>query len=193
MNIPFEKIAENVLGFSVVVSTDSAEIVEKASFVSLGEVGYEALLREVFSYHLNLAIANVMITRNLLGKANYARIQDGIFEALCHILTTTGEPLGNNKELFAPNNKDIAQMYFSKDAHGLRVSEEQIIWYADRYDKPMIRDIPPDQVAIVYYLIRIARIVTSGKDIDKFIVHYVSTLVIDRALELQDELRKCLL
>ena len=134
MNIPFEKIAENVLGFSVVVSTDSAEIVEKASFVSLGEVGYEALLREVFSYHLNLAIANVMITRNLFGKANYARIQDGIFEALSHILTTTGEPLGNNKELFAPNNKDIAQMYFCKDVQGWRVSEAALIWYADSYE-----------------------------------------------------------
>jgi hypothetical protein len=194
MSIPYEQIAETVLGFSVVVSTDSAEVAEKAAFISIEDVTHEALFREVFAYHLSITIANVMVKKQLLGRENYEQISAEIFKALHRILTKPGEEdRMQYLQVFAPDNKTIARMYFSKDAHGLQISDEQITWYADRFDKSVIKDIPADQMAIVYYTMRIARLLATGQDIDKFIIHYVNNILLDRALELQDEVCKCLL
>jgi hypothetical protein len=57
----------------------------------------------------------------------------------------------------------------------------------------LITEMPPDQMAVVYYIIRVSRLLEVGKDIDRFIVHYVNNKLIDRSFELQDEIGKCLI
>jgi hypothetical protein len=191
-DIPYQQIADKVVRFSVVASGQCKEIAEKATFSQINDVKHESLLREVVAYHISVAIANVMVKKNLLGRNNYKQIESGICNAIDSILRKPGENLERYLPIIDMDNRSKAQMYFSKDAHGLQVSDEQINWYAERYDRPVIKDIPADQMAIVYYTMRIARLLATGQDIDKFIVHYVNNVLPDRALELQDEVCKCL-
>jgi hypothetical protein len=46
---------------------------------------------------------------------------------------------------------------------------------------------------IVYYNIRVARLLEVGRDIDKFIVWGVTTKLVDRSLEMQNEVCECLI
>ncbi len=218
MNIPYEQIADTLLAFSVAVSAHSAEIAEKADFKDLNAQTHGALFREVFAYNLSVAIANVMIKRHLLGRDDYNQIEKGIFKALGTMRTSKDEDLTlvqhtgvmaqfwarqrtstdealalvQHRQVFAPANREIAQRYFLKDADGLRISDEQIEWYAAKYDTPKIKDIPADQIAMVYYTMRIARLLATGRDIDKFIVYYVNNILLDRAIELQNAVCKSL-
>jgi hypothetical protein len=188
-----KRIAEIALRFSVVVSGEAAQIAEMASGIKINSVTHHALLREVFAYHLNLVISTVMVKNKLHGKDSYDQTEAEICDAICNILKTPGANLSQYMPIIAAENKEIARMYFLKNADGLEISDEQVRAYAEKHNKKLLTDIPADQMAIVYYTIRVARLVEIGREIDKAIVWGVNSKLVGRIFELQEEISQCLI
>jgi hypothetical protein len=189
---PYPKIAEILLRFSVVVAGESAQIAEMASGVKINAVTHHALLQEVFAYHLNLAVAAIMVKGKLHGKDNYDQIEVGICDAVCNILKKPNANLTQYMPIIVTENREKARMYFVRDSDGLEISEEQIRAYAEKHNSKILTDIPADQMAIVYYTIRVARFLEIGRDIDKVIVWGANEKLTGRIFELQDEICQCL-
>jgi hypothetical protein len=191
--LPYAKMAEIALRFSVAVAAESAQIAEMASGIKINAVTHHALLQEVFAYHLNLIIATVMVKNKLHGKDNCDQIEAGICDAICTILKTPGANLAQYMPIIEMKNREITQMYFLKDAEGLKISSEQVRAYAEKHNKKLLTDVPADQMAIVYYTIRIARLLEIGRDIDAVIICGVNAKLTGRIFELQDEICQCLI
>jgi hypothetical protein len=192
--LPNAKIAEIILRFSVAVTAETAQIAEKAALMKINDVTYYALLREVFAYHLNIAIATIMVKKNLIGITNYKQIEGGLCDAVSSILKKPGANLGKYLPIISSENREKALMYsFGGDQYGLEISDEQIRAYAEKHNKKILTDIPANQMFAVYYNIRIARLLEVGRDIDKFIVWGVNTKLVDRSLEMQNEVCECLI
>jgi hypothetical protein len=192
--LPYAQIAETVLRFSVVAAGEFVEMAERASCMKTNAVTQQALLQEVVAYHLNVAIANVMVKSNLLGRDNYNNIEAGICSESENTITKLGTKLAiYYLPIIARENRHRAQMYFCKDGEGLEVSEQQIRAYAEKHNRTLLTDIPADQMALVYYIIRVSRLLTIGMDIDRAIVWGVNGRLLDRCFELQDEICKLLI
>jgi hypothetical protein len=189
---PPPKIAEIVLRYSVAVAGETAEIAERASCVKINDVTHYALLQEVFAYHLNLAIATVMIKDQLHGKDNYDQIETGICDVTYSFLKNPGAKMTQYLPILSTENRERARMYFLNNADGLGVSNEQVQAYAEKHNKKLLTDIPADQMALVYYSIRVARLLEIGSNIDKVIVWGANAKLTDRIFEMRDEILQCL-
>jgi hypothetical protein len=140
---------------------------------------------------LNVAISNIMVKKTLLGRDKYDQIETGVCDEIGCVLKEPSGKLLQYLPIISKENRDTARMYFVKDAQGLEISAEQLRAYAKKHNK-IIMDIPDDQMAIVYYTVRVARLLEVGMDIDKVIVWGVNNKIIDRSMELQEEVRRCL-
>jgi hypothetical protein len=135
-----------------------------------------------------------MVKSNLLGRDNYNNIEAGICSESENTITKLGTKLAiYYLPIIARENRHRAQMYFCKDGEGLEVSEQQIRAYAEKHNRTLLTDIPADQMALVYYIIRVSRLLTIGMDIDRAIVWGVNGRLLDRCFELQDEICKLLI
>ena len=95
--------------------------------------------------------------------------------------------------LVGRDNRDKAHRYFLRDQVGLEVSDSAIRAYAQKHNKQQIlSQILPDQMSIVFYCIRLARIVEIGATIDNLAVNVVTDVAMDRLTAFQNEIRALL-
>jgi hypothetical protein len=189
ISLPYAKIADLVLRSTVAAAGTVVTCAEGATRLKLKTSTCEALLCESAAYHLKTAIANAMIARHLSGKDSYDEIESQICDAVSSILNKPGANMAQYLSLVSIENRDTARMYFLKDTSGLQISDEQIMFYAEKYNKTeVIKNIPPDQLDLIFYLIRIARLVTIGDDIDTVVMHFATQRLLDFNLELQNSI-----
>jgi hypothetical protein len=190
--LPYAQIAETVFCVSFEVTRQCIEMTEKAALIKVKDSTQEALHCEIVAYHLNVAIANVMVKRHLHGQRNYEQIETGICDEIYETLSESGARLEQYLPIVAKANRDKCRMYFLKNQNSLDISDAQILSYAQKHDQEKIINIPAEQRSIVYYTIRVARLLEVGAEIDLFIVHYVNDVLAKRVIELQEEVCRCL-
>ena len=184
----YRKIADAVLKYSIVASGQCLMTAEKASLYKLNAVTQDALLNEIVAFHIKIAITCVMVKQHLTGKENYDQIEALICNSIENILTQPNQNLTQYLPIISKENRERTRMYFLRGSHGLEVSDEQIRAYAVKHNRrEILTDIPVDQKSLIYFVVRIARLLEVGRDVDLAIVHFVNDMLVHRIKELRNE------
>jgi hypothetical protein len=187
--LPYAKLAEIVLRFSVTTASWLTESSQGITSIKPPDAVCASLFDEVVSYHANLAISVIMCTKGWHGKDSYDAVASEIFAGLSSIiLDLPGRSPLQYLSAVTPQNRNRTELYFIRDAGGLDVSDEHILEFAAKHNQQKaVAATPPDQMSLLYCLIRITRILRVHENIDSVVIHYATPVLINGFQGLEKE------
>lgn len=156
--IPFNELGELLIRTGIINTCQILSILEKVGGFDQSYLKgkYNICFADTAAFYQSVAISNLMVQTQLLGKANYEAFESGLDGGIHHYAPQS-DHLHECLLATCESNQSLMRGYFSADQEILCISNDQISDYADKYNANILL-IPPGQRSPAYHLIRMVRL-----------------------------------